>query len=294
MSFSKIAFLGTGLMGEPMCKNLLKANLPLTVWNRTKDKTHELKNLGAQVASSPHDAVKGADVIITMLSDGAAVHDLIFKQNIAEKICYNATHIDMGSIGAHEAIEHSKKHIIKGINYLDAPVSGGTKGAEAGELAIMVGGNEKSFLDMQDVFTPMGHSTFVGPNGCGQLAKLANQVIVAITIGAVSEALILAGKGGADRGQVRKALQGGFASSRILSEHGQRMINREFEPGGPAKFQVKDLRNAIKASEQLDLDLPLTKLIHKLFSDMIRNGKENMDHSGLLTHLEEINNITTP
>ena len=294
MSFSKIAFLGTGLMGEPMCKNLLKANLPLTVWNRTKDKTHELENLGAEVASSPHDAVKGADVIITMLSDGAAVYDLIFKQNVAENICNNATHIDMGSIGAHEAIEHSKKHIIKRINYLDAPVSGGTKGAEAGELAIMVGGNEKSFLDMQDVFTPMGHSTFVGPNGCGQLAKLANQVIVAITIGAVSEALILAGKGGADRGQVRKALQGGFASSRILSEHGQRMINREFEPGGPAKFQVKDLRNAIKASEQLDLDLPLTKLIHKLFSDMISNGKENMDHSGLLIHLEEINNITTP
>ena len=294
MSFSKIAFLGTGLMGKPMCKNLLKANLPLTVWNRTKDKTHELENLGAEVASSPHDAVKGADVIITMLSDGAAVHDLIFKQNVSENICNNATHIVMGSIGAHEAIEHSKKHIIKGINYLDAPVSGGTKGAEAGELAIMVGGNEKCFLDMQDVFTPMGHSTFVGPNGCGQLAKLANQVIVAITIGAVSEALILAGKGGADRGQVRKALQGGFASSRILSEHGQRMINREFEPGGPAKFQVKDLRNAIKASEQLDLDLPLTKLIHKLFSDMIRNGKENMDHSGLLTHLEEINNITTP
>ena len=294
MSFSKIAFLGTGLMGEPMCKNLIKANLPLTVWNRTKDKTHELENLGAEVASSPHDAVKGAEVIITMLSDGAAVYDLIFKQNVAKNIANNATHIDMGSIGAHEAIEHSKKHIIKGINYLDAPVSGGTKGAEAGELAIMVGGNEKSFLDMQDVFTPMGHSTFVGPNGCGQLAKLANQVIVAITIGAVSEALILAGKGGADRGQVRKALQGGFASSRILSEHGQRMINREFEPGGPAKFQVKDLRNAIKASEQLDLDLPLTKLIHKLFSDMIRNGKENMDHSGLLIHLEEINNITTP
>ncbi len=294
MSFSKIAFLGTGLMGGPMCKNILKSNLPLTVWNRSKNKTNQLEALGAKVASSPHEAVTGAEVIITMLSDGTAVDDLIFKQNVAENICKGSTHIDMGSIGAHEAIDHSKKHIIKGINYLDAPVSGGTKGAEAGELAIMVGGNEKNFEAMKDVFNSMGQSTFVGPNGCGQLAKLANQVIVAITIGAVSEALILAGEGGANRAQVRKALQGGFASSRILTEHGQRMIDRAFEPGGPAKFQVKDLRNAIKASEQLDLNLPITKLIHKLFRDMVDSGKPDMDHSGLLTHLEEINNISNP
>ena len=292
MNFSKIAFLGTGLMGSPMCKNILKSKLPLTVWNRSKNKTNQLETLGAEVARSPHEAVTGAEVIITMLSDGAAVDDLIFKQNVAEKICKGATHIDMSSIGAHEAIDHSKKHIIKGINYLDAPVSGGTKGAEAGELAIMVGGNKEHFEAMINVFNSMGQSTFVGPNGCGQLSKLANQIIVAITIGAVSEAFILAGEGGADRGQVRKALQGGFASSRILTEHGRRMIDRAFEPGGAAKFQVKDLRNAIKASEQLDLNLPITKLIHKLFNEMVDSGKPDMDHSGLLTHLEEINNIS--
>ena len=291
MSFSKIAFLGTGLMGSPMCKNILKSQLPLTVWNRSKNKTNHLETLGAKVASSPHEAVTEAEVIITMLSDGAAVDDLIFKQNVAENICKGATHIDMSSIGAHEAIDHSKKHFIKGINYLDAPVSGGTKGAEAGELAIMVGGNKEHFEAMINVFNSMGQSTFVGPNGCGQLSKLANQIIVAITIGAVSEAFILAGEGGADRGQVRKALQGGFASSRILTEHGRRMIDRAFEPGGAAKFQVKDLRNAIKASEQLDLNLPITKLVHKLFSDMVDSGKPDMDHSGLITHLEEINNI---
>ena len=287
-----IAFLGTGLMGEPMCLNLLKAGLALTVWNRSPEKIKRLAKRGAEVADSPHDAVAGANVVITMLSDGPAVTDLIFDRGVAYKIADGATRIDMGSIGADEAIDHAKRHAKRGVRYLDAPVSGGTKGAAAGELAIMAGGDAETFAAMQPVFAPLGQATHVGPSGCGQLAKLANQVIVAITIGAVSEAFILAGGGGADRAQVREALQGGFASSRILSEHGQRMVERAFEPGGPAKFQVKDLRNALKAAEQLGLDLPITKLIHKLFNDMVNSGKADMDHSGLLTHLEELNNIS--
>ena len=287
-----IAFLGTGLMGEPMCHNLLEAGLPLTVWNRSKDKTKRLAKRGAGVADSPHDAVTGADVVITMLSDGPAVTELMFDRGVADKISNGATRIDMGSIGADEAIDHAKRHAVQGVSYLDAPVSGGTQGAAAGELAIMAGGDAETFVAMQPVFAPLGQATHLGPSGCGQLAKLANQVIVAITIGAVSEAFILAGGGGADRAQVREALQGGFASSRILSEHGQRMVDRTFEPGGPAKFQVKDLRNALKAAGQLGLDLPITKLIHKLFEDMVNNGKADMDHSGLLTHLEELNNIS--
>ena len=290
--FNKIAFLGTGLMGEPMCHNLLQAGLPLTVWNRSPEKTGRLAKRGAVVADSPQAAVAEADVVVTMLSDGPAVSQLMFEQGAADAIRNGATHIDMGSIGADEAVDHAKRHAKRGVCYLDAPVSGGTKGAVAGELAIMAGGEAETFAAMQPVFAPLGQATHVGPNGCGQLAKLANQVIVAITIGAVCEALILAGGGGADRAQVRKALQGGFASSRILSEHGQRMVERAFEPGGPAKFQVKDLRNALKAAEQLGLDLPITKLIHKLFSDMVNSGKADMDHSGLLTHLEELNNIT--
>jgi len=290
--FNKIAFLGTGLMGEPMCHNLLQAGLPLTVWNRSPEKTGRLAKRGAVVADSPQTAVAEADVVVTMLSDGPAVSQLMFEQGAADAIRNGATHIDMGSIGADEAVDHAKRHAKRGVCYLDAPVSGGTKGAAAGELAIMAGGDAETFAAMQPVFGPLGQATHVGPNGCGQLAKLANQVIVAITIGAVSEALILAGGGGADRAQVREALQGGFASSRILSEHGQRMVERAFEPGGPAKFQVKDLRNALKAAEQLGLDLPITKLIHKLFNDMVNSGKADMDHSGLLTHLEELNNIS--
>ena len=289
---STIAFLGTGLMGEPMCHNLLEAGLPLTVWNRSPEKTKRLAKRGAEVADSPNDAVVGADVVITMLSDGPAVTELMFERGVADKISNGATRIDMGSIGADEAIDHAKRHAVQGVSYLDAPVSGGTRGAATGELAIMAGGDADTFVAMQPVFAPLGQATHVGPSGCGQLAKLANQVIVAITIGAVSEAFILAGGGGADRAQVREALQGGFASSRILSEHGQRMVDRTFEPGGPAKFQVKDLRNALKAAGQLGLDLPITKLIHKLFDDMVNSGKADMDHSGLLTHLEELNNIS--
>jgi len=275
-----------------MCQNLLSADLPLTVWNRTQTKTEPLGKRGAEIADSPQSAVSDADVIITMLSDGTAVADIMFNQGVAEAIWESATHIDMSSIGADEAIEHAKRHVKRGVRYLDAPVSGGTKGAAAGELAIMAGGDAKTFAEMQPVFATLGQATHVGPNGCGQLAKLANQIIVAITIGAVGEALILAGGGGADRAKVREALQGGFASSRILTEHGQRMVDRAFEPGGPARFQLKDLHNALSAADRLGLDLPITRLLHGLFNDMVQSGKGDMDHSGLLTHLEALNNIT--
>ena len=287
----KIAFLGTGLMGAPMCCCLLKAGFELTVWNRTASKAEALHADGATVAAAPEKAVAGAEVVITMLSDGPAVADVMFEQGAAAAIAEGATRIDMSSIGADEAMDHAKRHLASGVAYLDAPVSGGTKGAAAGELAIMAGGAGETFAAMEPVFAAMGRATHVGPNGCGQLSKLANQVIVAITIGAVSEAFILAGGGGADRAQIRTALQGGFASSRILTEHGQRMVERNFEPGGPAKFQVKDLKNALAAAERLGLDLPITRLVNDLFTAMVKSGKGDMDHSGLLTHLEAVNGI---
>ena len=290
--FPSIAFLGTGLMGAPMCQNLLSAGLPLTVWNRSLAKAEPLAKRGAVVADSPQSAVTDADVVITMLSDGPAVSAVMFEQGAADAIREGATHIDMSSIGADEAIEHAKRHAERGVRYLDAPVSGGTRGASAGELAIMAGGDAETFAAMQPVFAALGQATHVGPNGCGQLAKLANQIIGAITIGAVSEAFILAGGGGADRAKVREALQGGFASSRILTEHGQRMVDRAFEPGGPAKFQLKDLHNALSGADRLELELPITKLLPGLFAAMVQSGKGDMDHSGLLTHLEALNNIT--
>ncbi len=283
-----IGFLGTGLMGTPMCQCLLKAGFDLTVWNRSPGKARALDSLGATVAGTPADAVRDADILITMLKDGPAVEEVVFGQGVAEALRPGSTHIDMGSIGLDEAVEHCRRHAERGIRYLDAPVSGGTKGATSGELAIMAGGDEDTFQPMVPVLEAMGRPTHVGPVGCGQLSKLANQVIVAITIGAVSEAFILAGAGGADRGKVREALQGGFASSRILSEHGLRMVERDFEPGGPARFQVKDLVNALEAAKCLGLDLPITKLLHRLFEDMVETGGANLDHSALLTHLERV------
>ena len=286
-----IAFLGIGLMGMPMCRCLLRNGFGLTIWNRSLEKAKVLQEDGATIATSPAKAVVDGEVIITMLSDGGAVEEVIFKQGVAKAIAGGTTHIDMSSIGADEAMEHAKRHAQGGVHYLDAPVSGGTKGAVAGELAIMVGGDPETFSEMIPIFNAMGHATHVGPNGCGQLAKLANQVIVAITIGAVSEAFILAGGGGADRAQVREALQGGFASSRILTEHGKRMVDRNFEPGGPSKFQLKDLKNALAAAERLGLALPITKLLHNLFEAMVKSGKGEMDHSGLLAHLEQVNDL---
>ena len=283
-----IAFIGTGLMGGPMARCLLREGFPLKVWNRTHSKAESLKELGATVLDSPSEAVKDAKVLITMLKDGPAVDEVVFRQGVATYLPPRSIHVDMGSIGLEQAVEHGERHAIRGIRYLDAPVSGGTKGAKAGDLAIMVGGDSETFAEVVPVFEPMGRPTHVGPTGCGQLSKLANQVIVAITIGAVSEAFILAGAGGADRSKVRDALQGGFASSRILSEHGLRMVNRDFEPGGPAKFQVKDLVNALRAAERLGLDLPITKLLHRLFEDMVQSGGAELDHAGLLGHLETI------
>ncbi len=275
-------------MGAPMAKRLLRAGFVLKVWNRSPEKAEALAEFGAVTVDTPAAAAQQADVLVTMLKDGPAVESVVFGQGVADGLEPGAVHVDMSSIGLDEAVEHGKRHAVRGVRYLDAPVSGGTKGATAGELAIMAGGDAETFAEMVPVFEAMGRPTHVGPTGCGQLSKLANQVIVAITIGAVSEALILAGAGGADRSKVRDALKGGFASSRILSEHGLRMVNRDFEPGGPAKFQVKDLVNALKAADSLGLDLPITKLLHRLFEEMVLSGGADLDHAGLLTHLEKI------
>ena len=287
-SLPTIAFVGTGLMGGPMARNLLKAGYTLHAWNRTPEKAQALQSEGAIVHNSPAEAVQTADILITMLKDGPAVQEVIFDGGVANALPAGATHIDMGSISPDEAIAHCELHKELDHTYLDAPVSGGTIGATAGELAIMVGGDSETFATCTPIFEAMGRPTHIGPTGTGQLTKLANQVIVAVTIGAVSEAFILAGAGGADPAKVREALQGGFASSRILSEHGLRMVERNFEPGGPAKFQLKDLNNALKAAKRHNLNLPVTNLLQSLYDAMIASGSGDLDHSAMLTHLESI------
>ncbi len=286
----KIAFIGTGLMGAPMAKCLLNAGFPVKVWNRSVDKAEALREFGAEVAASPAEAVTHADVVITMLTAGAAVTEVLFEKGCVRSAKPGATFVDMSSIAPSTSRDIAARLDDAGLAALDAPVSGGTVGASEATLAIMVGGERDSFKAIEPVFAAMGRATYVGPDGSGQLAKLANQAIVAITIGAVSEALLLAEAGGAFPGAVRNAIRGGFAESRILELHGKRMIDRDWRPGGASINQLKDLDNVMQAADESGIELPLTRNVRDRYHQMVNElGMQEHDHSALLLQLESIN-----
>ncbi|MBY2949576.1 NAD(P)-dependent oxidoreductase [Rhizobium leguminosarum] len=285
----RIAFLGTGLMGAPMARRLLGAGFAVTVWNRDLSKAEALAEDGAVCAKTPDDAVSGADVVITMLTNAEAVEDVLFDRGAVDAMTSGTTVIDMSSIAPHFARDHSARLAERGVDHVDAPVSGGVVGAEAGTLAIMAGGNKDVIDGLADIFAPMGRVTRVGPSGAGQLAKLANQQIVAVTIGAVAEAMMLIEAGGGSQAAFRDAIRGGFAESRILELHGKRMVKRQFTPGGSSSNQLKDLNAAMETARTLSLTLPLTAAVHAEFSEFVANGNGEKDHSGLLLHLEEKN-----
>ena len=285
----RIAFLGTGLMGAPMARCLLAAGHEVTVWNRDLSKAEALGADGAVVAETAAAAARDCEIVFTMLSDGAAVEAVLFDGGVAGALAEGAIVIDSSSISPPIAKDHSARLKALGFAHVDAPVSGGVVGARAGTLAIMAGGEAAVIEGLADVFAALGRVTHVGPSGAGQICKLANQQIVAITIGAVAEAMLLAEAGGASREKFREAIRGGFAESRILELHGARMVTRNFLPGGPSKLQLKDL-DAVKAMADLfSLDLPLTEQIRREFSDFVAAGGGDTDHSGLLLHLEAIN-----
>lgn len=288
----KITLIGTGLMGVPMSRNLLNAGFELTVWNRTIERAEPLAADGARIASSAVDAVADAEVIITMLSDGIATGALINDPEIQAALSPGAIWLDMSSTKPEHARAQSQTLVGMGFGHLDAPVSGGTKGAEAGTLAIMVGGKADTFEVARPVFEAMGRPVHVGPSGAGQLSKLANQTIVAVTISAVAEAMLLAEQGGADPQAVRAALKGGFADSVILQQHGARMTDGDFEPGGLTKFQIKDLDNTLAEAAGLGLTLPATQSVRdrfQHFSDAM--GGAEKDHSGLYLELKARNGL---
>jgi 2-hydroxy-3-oxopropionate reductase len=251
---------------------------------------------GAGWAEAPAAAVEGAGVVITMLTDGRAVEAALFQSGAAAALSAGARPagaeaprpvvVDMSSTSPAVAREHAARLADLGVDYVDAPVSGGTRGAAAGTLAIMAGGAEAAVARLAPVFAPMGRVRRVGPVGAGQLAKLANQVIVAVTIGAVAEALLLAERGGADPAAVREALAGGFADSRVLNEHGRRMLDRDFAPGGTVQNQVKDLDAAFGEAEAAGLDLPLLTAVRELFHHLRAAGGGGFDHSALLLEIE--------
>jgi len=284
----RIAFLGIGLMGAPMTRNLLTAGYPMTLWNRTAGKCEPCVG-EATLAGSPAEAVAGADIVITMLENGAVVEDVLVAQGALAALQSGALVIDMSSVQPSLARRLAGLAAERGAGFVDAPVSGGTLGAAEARLSIMAGGSEADVARARPVFEVLGKCTRIGPVGAGQLAKLANQAIVGITIGAVSEALLLAAKGGADPAAVREALMGGFAGSRILELHGQRMIDRDFAPGAPARIQLKDMRMILDEARAEGLTLPLAQQTHNEYLSLVANGHSDVDHSGLLLELEHLN-----
>jgi len=281
-----VAFLGTGAMGAPMARRLLSAGHSLGVWNRTRSKAEHLVEHGAVVHDEATAAVKGADVVLTMLESGPVVDEVLFGYGVATALGHGSTVIDMSSIPPDTARDHADRLGNRGVGYLDAPVSGGTRGALEGTLAIMVGGERSEFDRFRPMFSVFGTATYVGPAGSGQVTKLANQIIVGVTIGAVAEALALARAAGIDPSIVREALRGGFADSRILEEHGARMTDGDFAPGAASRIQLKDLVTAIETADDLDLDLRITSLVGSMFESLCASGGAELDHSALLLEIE--------
>ncbi len=288
----RLAILGIGMMGFPMGCRLCEAGFQVAVWNRSRTKAERLEPFGAKVADTPVEAVADADIVLTMLQDGSSVDNVLFHQGAAKAMKPNALVVDMSSIAPREARDHAARLAALGIRHLDAPVSGGTVGAEQGTLAIMAGGKPEDFAAAETMFVVLGRATHVGPHGAGQLAKLANQMIVGITIGAVSEALLLCEKGGANMGKVREAITGGFADSRILQVHGERMVERDFAKRGAISVQLKDMRNALGTAREIGFDAPITELFESLYAQAEAHGLGDLDHSALFLELASRNNMS--
>ncbi len=286
----KIGFIGIGLMGLPMAKNILKAGYNLKAFNRSQNKAEPLRELGAEITATIDGAVKDSDVVITMLTDDTAINEVMNSSNFLDNLKPETTVIDMSSVKPTTATKHGNNLKSKNINYLDAPVSGGTIGAEEASLAIMVGGEQKVFDEVIDVLKVMGNPTLVGPVASGQVSKLANQIIVGLTIGAVAEAVTLCEKAGANPNKMIKALSGGWADSKILQTHGKRMIDKDFTPKGRTSVHLKDMNNILECANSYNTHLPISNLIKEMYKSLVENGHGETDHSSLYKEIERINN----
>ena len=285
----KIGFIGTGLMVLPMAKNILKAGYNLKAFNRSQNKAAPLKDQGAEISSSIKEAVNDSDVVITMLTDDTAVDEIMSSSDFLESLKSESIVIDMSSVKPSTATKHGNNLKTKRINYLDAPVSGGTIGAEEASLAIMVGGEQDIFNKASEILKTMGNPTLVGPVGSGQVSKLANQIIVGLTIGAVAEAVTLCEKAGADPVKMISALSGGWADSKILQTHGKRMIDKDFSPKGKTSTHLKDMNNILDCANNFNTHLPVSNLVKEMYKTLVENGHGNKDHSSLYMEIERMN-----
>ena len=289
MSTTKIAVLGTGLMGAPMARNLMRGSHSLAAWNRTRSKAEPLAALGARIGNSPGETVAGADITIVILENGPVVANVLFGSGAIEHLVEGSLVIDMSSIAPEFAREHAARLEAHGIAHLDAPISGGPGGAEAATLAIMVGGKPADFARAESLLKLLGRPTYVGPSGAGQFAKLCSQWIAATAMAAVAETSILATAEGIDPSKVRDALTGGFADSKILQIHGKRMQARDFTPGGHVRTFVKDLDAAQAIATVRGLDLPVGSLARSLFSALEQRGGGDYDIAAVLLEMEQRN-----
>jgi 2-hydroxy-3-oxopropionate reductase len=286
MTLPTVAFLGIGLMGKPMATRLARAGYPLRVWNRTAAKAEALRATGAAPHADLHDAVRGADIVISMLEAGPIVGQVI--DGALPALAKGTLWIDMSSTRQDEALTFAARLQQPGCRFIDSPVSGGVGGAEAGQLAIMAGADAADYAQAEPVLRVLGNPKAVGPVGSGQVAKLCNQLLVGATINVVAEALLLAEAAGADPAAVRDAISKGFAGSRVLEVHGQRMLERNFMPGGQVKTQLKDQRNILAAARDAGVTLPVTELVTRQY-ETIEAVLPHADHSAALIALERMN-----
>jgi 2-hydroxy-3-oxopropionate reductase len=282
---TNIAFIGTGIMGKPMAAHLAKGGHSVLTFSRSNPLVE-----GCAQAESIADATNRSDVVILMLPDTPQVEEVLFGQGgVASALDKGKTVVDMSSISPTETKKFAARIRELGCDYVDAPVSGGEVGAKNATLTIMCGGSPAAFERVKPLFELMGKNiTLIGENGAGQTCKVANQIIVAATIEAVGEALLFASKAGADPSQVRQALMGGFASSRILEVHGERMIQRNFQPGFRIALHQKDLNLALAGAKELGISLPATSTCQQLFNAVVAAGGAGLDHSGMVTALETL------
>ncbi|MEK9976156.1 MAG: NAD(P)-dependent oxidoreductase [Pelagibacteraceae bacterium] len=281
----KVGIIGTGLMGFPMAINIAK-NFELKAFNRTFEKMNGLEEYKITLCDTLESLSKETDIIISMLPGDKEVIETV--NQIKNFIKSGTIFIDMSSTKVSTANKCYKILKEKDSNFIDAPVSGGPEGAKSGSLAIMVGGDEDAFLKVKNVLNTMGKPTLVGPNGSGQVSKLCNQIIVGVTIGAVAEAIILCEKNGADPNKFITAVSGGFADGKILQNHGQRMIDKDFVARGKNITHLKDMNNILECASQKGIKLPISKLIQNMFKNLCDSGFENDDHCSLY---KEISNL---
>jgi len=290
----KIGFIGVGIMGMPMAKNLIDSGYELVVYDVNEDALNEILEYGAEKKNSPKEIAKNCDVMITMLPNSPHVREVALGENgLIEGVSEGQTYIDMSSISplaSQDVAEELKK---KGVNSLDAPVSGGQEGAEAGTVAFMVGGDKKVFDEHKEILEVMGGSvTLVGDIGAGQTTKLVNQVIVGINIAAVAEGLSLGKKAGVDPENIFNAIRSGLAGSQCLEDKAPRMLKGEYDPGFKMKLHVKDLTNAFETSRDLHNYMPLAAQVMEMMQKLMTDGNTEVDHGGLGLFYEDLNNIS--